>query len=267
MTNSNFVVEHDGRRHFVRIGDDIPVHGVMRFNELAASRAAHLAGVSPEVLHHERGAIVFRHVEGRTLEPADIRDRATRARVVDLIRRAHQQIVEHIRGPVLAFWVFHVVRGYAHTLDAGRSPRAGMLPELIGAARTLEAAVGPVSLVFGHNDLLASNLIDDGRRLWLIDWDYAGFNSPLFDLGGLASNSELDADDEDEMLSSYFRAEVTDDLRHRYEAMRCASLLRETMWGMVSELHPPVDHDYAAYTESTLARFRSAWTDFERVRS
>ena len=47
------------------------------------------------------------------------------------------------------------------------------------------------SCVFGHNDLLAANFIDDGKRLWLIDWDYAGFNSPLFDLGGLASNNEL----------------------------------------------------------------------------
>ena len=50
ITNVNFLVEDAGRRVVVRIGDDIPVHGVMRFNELAASRAAHAAGVSPAVL-------------------------------------------------------------------------------------------------------------------------------------------------------------------------------------------------------------------------
>ena len=57
--------------------------------------------------------------------------------------------------------------------------------------RDWKHAVGPIEVVFGHNDLLAANFIDDGHRLWLVDWEYAGFNSPLFDLGGLASNSEL----------------------------------------------------------------------------
>ena len=55
ITNANFEVRDRGRRFFVRIGDDIPVHGVMRFAELAASRAAHAAGLAPAVLHHEPG--------------------------------------------------------------------------------------------------------------------------------------------------------------------------------------------------------------------
>ena len=56
ITNANFRVTDRGRRFFVRIGDDIPVHGVMRFNELAASRAAALSGLSPKVVHAEAGA-------------------------------------------------------------------------------------------------------------------------------------------------------------------------------------------------------------------
>src|SRR3546814_8596136 len=59
ITNANFVVRHRGERFFVRVGDDIPVHGIMRFNELAASRAAVAAGLSPEVVHAEPGALVF----------------------------------------------------------------------------------------------------------------------------------------------------------------------------------------------------------------
>ena len=64
ITNVNFLVEDAGRRVVVRIGDDIPVHGVMRFNELAASRAAHAAGVSPAVVHAEPGALVHRAHRG-----------------------------------------------------------------------------------------------------------------------------------------------------------------------------------------------------------
>ncbi|MEE8625988.1 MAG: hypothetical protein V3T19_11660, partial [Acidiferrobacterales bacterium] len=64
ITNANFIVDDAGKRYFVRVGDDIPLHGVMRFNELAASRAAYEAGISPEVIHHESGAIVMRFIEG-----------------------------------------------------------------------------------------------------------------------------------------------------------------------------------------------------------
>ena len=80
------------------------------------------------------------------------------------------------------------MRDYAHTLRAA-APASS--PALLAAAETLEAAIGPVELVFGHNDLLAANLLDDGKRLWLVDWDYAGFNTALFDLGGLASNAGM----------------------------------------------------------------------------
>jgi thiamine kinase-like enzyme len=262
LTNTNFVVETHGGRYFVRIGEDIPLHGVMRFNELAASKAAYAAGISPEVVYHENGALVLRLIEGRTLEPADIRDPETLGRVVELLRRCHRDIPDHLHGPSLVFWVFQVIRDYHHTLLSGGSRHAGRLPELSEASRNLEEAVGPVELVFGHNDLLASNIIDDGDRLWLVDWDYAGFNSPLFDLGGLASNSELSEDMETHLLRSYFGHLVAQDQRRRYEAMKCASLLRETMWSMVSELHSEIDHDFASYTELNLDRFDAALARF-----
>jgi len=262
ITNANFIVDDAGGRYFVRVGDDIPLHGIMRFNELAASRAAFRAGLSPEVVHHEPGAIVLRFVEGDTLSPADVREPACLQRIVPLVRRCHREMPRYFRGPALAFWVFHVLRDYAATLRDAGSRIVGELPRLMQAAEYLEESVGPVSLVFGHNDLLAANLIDDGTRLWLVDWDYAGFNSPLFDLGGLASNNELPPSQEDWLLETYFETVVHDELRHRYAAMKCASLLRESMWSMVSEIHSSIDFDYVAYTTENLARFDKAWAEF-----
>ena len=191
LTNVNFVVEDAGRRYVVRIGNDIVEHQVMRFNELAASRAAHAAGVSPAVVHHQPGILVLDFIEAVTLDEAAVRDPAMLERIVPLIRRCHHGVPEHLRGPVLMFWVFHVLRDYAGTLRDSDSMHLSRLPDLMRAAGTLRQAVGPIDVVFGHNDLLAANFMDDGERLWLIDWDYAGFNSPLFDLGGLASNSGL----------------------------------------------------------------------------
>jgi len=259
ITNKNFTVRDRGERFVVRIGDDIPVHQVMRFNELAASRAAASAGLSPAVIHNEAGAIVFQFIEGKTLAAEDVRPRAMLTRILPLIRRCHVELPKHLRGPALIFWVFHIARDYAGSLREAMSHHVEKLPHLLDVAAELEAMVGPVDIVFGHNDLLPANFIDDGKRLWLIDWDYAGFNSPLFDLGNLASNNEIEPDDERWLLEEYFRKPLTADLERRYRAMKCASLLRETMWGMVSEAHSTIAFDYAAYTADYLARFERAF--------
>jgi len=263
ITNQNFVVEDAGKRYFVRIGDDIPVHGVMRFNELAASRAAAAAGISPPVVHHEPGALVMAFIDGETLDEARVREPASLARIVPLLKRCHDEIPAHLRGPTLMFWVFQVIRDYAGTLRDANSRMCGELARLLEMSSALEREVGPIKVVFGHNDLLAANFIDDGDRMWLIDWDYGGFNSPLFDLGGLASNNQLDADQEAWLLSAYFGAPADGALVRRYQAMKCATLLRETMWSMVSEIHSHVDFDYVAYTGENLARFENAWADFQ----
>ena len=264
ITNVNFVVEDAGRKFVVRVGEDIPVHQIMRFNEVAASRAAELVGISPAVRHQEPGVLVIDYIEGKTFSEEDVRLPANLERILPVIKRCHQQIPTKLRGPALMFWVFHVIRDYAGTLEAGESRHLGRLPELLSAAATLERAVGPIDVVFGHNDLLPANFIDDGERIWLVDWDYAGFNSPLFDLGGLASNNGLTPEQEDWMLGTYFERPVDDALRRRYGAMKCASLLRETTWSMVSEIHSELDFDYVAYTAENLARFERAYDDFKR---
>jgi len=263
ITNTNFLVEDAGHRFVVRIGEDIPIHQVMRFNELAASKAAHAVGISPAVHYHEPGALVLEFIEGRTLTEEDVGSQNTLDRIVPVIRACHREIPKFIRGPVLVFWVFHVLRDYAATLKQGNSTHMDALPRLMAIADELESETGPIDLVFGHNDLLAGNFIDDGRRIWLIDWDYAGFNSPLFDLGGLASNNALSPDQQDWLIETYFERPLDDGLRRRYEAMKCASLLREAMWSMVSEIHSAINFDYSQYTAENLGRFETAWTAFQ----
>ena len=122
ITNQNFRVEDRGRRYVVRVGSDIPVHGVVRANELAASRAAHLAGLAPGVVHAEPGIVVFDFIEGRTFTPEDVRNPANLERLIDMVRRCHRDIPQFLRGPGAMFWVFHVVRDYGHTLREGGQP-------------------------------------------------------------------------------------------------------------------------------------------------
>ena len=228
ITNLNFVVQDGARKAVVRIGDDIPLHHISRAGELAASRAAEKAGVSPEVIYHEPGALVIKFIEGRTLSAADFQDRRLRHQAVALIRHAHRTIPQYLRGGVQMFWTFHVIRDYAAALREGASRHQPRLAKLLDEAMLLEAAVGPIDLVFGHNDLLPANFIDDGKRLWLIDWDYAGFNSPLFDLGGFAANNSLTAAQETELLTVISTRDPDTKLLRAYHAMKAAAALRET---------------------------------------
>lgn len=262
ITNRNYLVEDRRRKAVVRLGDDIPVHHIRRDNELAASRAAHAAGISPAVLHHAPGLLVLDYIDAQAFAPQDVRAPGMLERIVPLIRRCHQDVPKHFRGAAAVFWVFHVVRDYAGELRDRESRYLPLLGDLLGKAERLEKAAGPFEIVFGHNDLLAANLLDDGNRLWLIDWDYAGFNTPLFDLGGLASNNEFSPAEEKAMLELYYERPLSDELNRRYEAMKCASLLRETMWSMISEIHSTLDFDYAAYTAENLARFERAFETF-----
>jgi thiamine kinase-like enzyme len=266
LTNVNYVVTDSAAKYVVRIGQDIPEHHVLRFNELAASRAAHAAGLSPAVIHAEDGILVLEFIDGRTLTPKNIQNPETLSRVVNLLRRCHQDIPAHLRGPAVIFWVFHIIRDYAARLADAESPHSKLAQELAAIGNRLENMAGPFDMVFGHNDLLAANIMDDGARLWLIDWDYAGFNTPLFDLGGLASNNDLGAAQETAMLETYFEVPITDDLLHRFQAMKCASLLRETLWSMVSEMTSTIEFDYGAYTDENLGRFQAAYDMFQQSR-
>ena len=267
ITNRNFLVTSpDQQRFVVRLGRDIPEHGVMRFNERAAARAAHAAGLSPEVTYAGEGYLVSRFIDGRTLTPADVREAHNLERIVALLRRCHHDLPRHFQGPALIFWVFQVIRNYLQLLDARHeNPYEVTLATLAARADRLEQAVGPVTIVFGHNDLLAANLLDDGRRLWLIDWDYAGFNSPLFDLANLATNNEFPVELAMKVLGDYFGKPPGANLRRGFAAMQCASLLRETLWGAVSRLTSSIDFDYASYARDYLGRFELLWQEFEAV--
>ena len=258
ITNLNVLVTDARRRAVVRIGDDIPVHQIMRFNELAASRAAHSAGVSPGVIHHEPGALVIDFVDGRTMKAEDLHDQDLLEQALALVMHAHRDIPRHLRGPALTFWVFQVVRDYAATLDDGTSRHRAALPGLLDEAAELERAVGRIEMVFGHNDLLPGNFLHDGTRMWLIDWDYAGWGSPLFDLGGLAANCGLDAAQEAWVLEAYFGGPPDEELWRRYRAMKAAAALREAMWSMVQEIHSQLAFDYKAYTAEYLDTYRRA---------
>jgi thiamine kinase-like enzyme len=253
LTNISFVATDRGERFVVRCGEDIPVHHVFRDRERAATAAAFEAGLSPALVYAEAGIMVLRFIEGQTLGEADLA--ANIARIVPLLKKCHEAVGRHVRGPANAFWVFHVIRDYVTLLGAE--------PRYLTVADRLEQAQRPLPLVFGHHDLLPGNFIDDSSRLWLIDWEYGGFGTPMFDLANLSSNGNFTAADDAALLEAYFEAEADPRLRRAFLAMKVASALREALWAMVSDIHlktPGVD--YQAHAHAYTARFEAALAAF-----
>ncbi len=256
LSNESYVVTDNGRKYVARYGEDIPFHHVIRSRELQISRAAAALGLSPKVRFAADGVMVFDFIEGKTYAPEDLP--ANLPRVVAVIRQCHDEMHKHVRGPASLFWVFHVLRDYAHTLEEGGSRHGPQLPRLMAIAEELEAAAGDPVIRVCHADLLAANFIDDGERLWLIDWEYGGFGNIWFDLGNVSAISDFSRDTEAQLLSEYFGREPDQRDWRRLDAMRCAAHLRETMWAMVSEIHMKTNIDYEAYTAEQLALFEAA---------
>ena len=257
LTNQNFLIQENSKKFVVRLGDDIPEHLVSRSNELIASKAASEANIAPIIIYSDKGILVLEYIESTTLAAKDVRDKIDL--IIPVLKKIHLEIPKKIFGQSLIFWVFHVIRHYEKFLKENKSSYYNLLPDLLSQSAKLEKNSSPYEIVFGHNDLLPGNFLDDGSRLWIIDWEYAGFNTPLFDLGGLASNCGFSQKEEIHLLENYFDKKIDDKLLLQYHSLKCASLLRETMWSMVAELISKIDFDYKNYTQENLLKFNQSY--------
>ena len=257
ITNFNYLVKDSGKESVVRMGSDIPEHLVYRSNEILVSKAAFEIGVSPELIYNEPGILVLDFIKSTTLEPITVRKNLER--IIPIVKKIHNLIPNKLSGQPSIFWVFYVIKYYSNFLLKNKSTHSPLISDLLLKSGRLEELSSPREIVFGHNDLLAANFLDDGSKIWVIDWEYGGFNDPLFDIGGLSSNNDFDPDMENLALEMYFDKKPSKELIIKYNAMKTASLLRETMWSMVSEITSKLDFNYAEYTSENLSKFRDSF--------
>ena len=249
ITNRNFLIEVDDRadRYVVRLaGNDTHLLGISREVELAATTAAAGVGVGPEVVAFVRpeGYLVTRFIEGRPIPIEEMCRPERLASVAAALRRVHD-------GPAIPglFVPFRIVEAYrALALERGVT----IVPEYdlaMAIARRIELAflTAPLELRPCHNDLLNANFIDDGSRIRIVDWEYAGMGDPFFDLGNFSVNHELDLDGEARLLAAYDGGEVRPARLARLRLMRLVSDFREAMWGVLQQGISTLDVDFRAY--------------------
>ena len=253
ITNHNLEVEVDGERFVLRVaGKDTNLLGIDRAVELAATRAAAAVGIGPEVVDfvEPEGWLVTRFVDG-AIPPLDrMREPVMLVKVASALRAFHD-------GPEIlgTFDSFRVVERYRETAQerGGRVPDAfDWAHEIAVRVEEKRSADAPVPC---HNDLLNANFLDDGERLRIVDWEYAGMGDRFFDLANFSINHELDAGQSERLLESYF-GEVREGDRQALELMRFMSDFREAMWGVVQSAVSDLDFDFDAYATEHFERLR-----------
>ena len=264
LSNESWKVVDAAGAHVVRFGRDYPFHHVNRAREVMTARAAHAAGFGPAVEYAAPGVCVVQFLPARTWTAADMR--AAPDRLGALLRQFHDDMAPHITGEAYLFWPSHVIRDYARTIAAGHSPFPADLPRFLALSDRLQRSQIALPIIFGHHDLLPANLLEQGEKLWLIDYEYAGFGTAMFDLAGAASNAEMGRAETEALLLAYLGHPPDPAFRRGFAAMQCASLLREAMWAMVSDLHLAAPGaDYRLYARENLTKLETALADFTQT--
>jgi thiamine kinase-like enzyme len=253
ITNRNFKVVLDDGAYVLRIGGkDTELLGIDRRVEHEASLAAAAVGVGPEVVAfvEPEGYLVTRFLEGSVVEPGVIRSPEALRRVAQSLRAVHA-------GPPIParFDSFRVVESYAVTA-AGHGIR---VPDEYAPARELanriESNRGPAAERPCHNDLLTANFIDDGTRIRIVDWEYAGMGDVFFDLANFSVNNGLTEEESRLFLEAYF-GRVGPEEERRLTLMRFMSDFREAMWGVVQQALSDLDFDFRAYADEHFERLQ-----------
>jgi thiamine kinase-like enzyme len=149
------------------------------------------------------------------------------------------------------------VRNYARTAARLRAPLPHDIALILEDVSVLARRIAPFRPVLCHNDLLPANLIDDDRRLWLVDWEYGGAGHPLFDLANASANAAF-SDDQDREFVDAYRGRADAAVLAELKIFKAVSLLRESLWATIQTVASSIDFDYPRYAVDNLEAFRAA---------
>jgi len=228
LTNSNFKVEVDGTPYFVRVpGASTELLAIDRNNEYHNTKAAAEAGVAPKIVFHlpEYNVMVIEFLNGQTMSKDSLNQPGMPTRMAQAIKRLNA-------GPrfLLDFNMFRLTEYYL-SLCKERNIKIpdGYLDRTVTVAQIEKAmSVNPLPTVPCNNDLLAENYIDDGRQLWLIDYEYSGNNDPAFELGNTCQEMQFNDAQIAEVCSAYFGEASADKIAR----MKLNMIMSDVGWGL-----------------------------------
>jgi thiamine kinase-like enzyme len=258
LTNVNHLVAIGDDRYVLRIPGEGTGEYIKRIDEEVAARSAATAGVNAEVVYFDAtdGLMVTRFVDGAATMNAD------RFLDLDAVARAghaFRQLHTHAAPFAADFTLFPMIDEYKSLLAS----KGATLPDgyddvqrRAGSVRaTLEAA--PVALMPCHCDPLCENFLDTGERMYIIDYEYAGNNDPMWDLGDLSVEGEFGPDQDEALLRAYFGGEPPADQRGRMIAYKALCDLLWTLWGVIQHVNGNPADNFWAYAVGRFERCKA----------
>ena len=268
LTNRNYKITGPEGRYVLRIPGEKTGDYINRAVEGHNAKAAAAAGVNAELLFFDAtdGLMLCRYIDDCfTMSPALFRSRpGAPARAARALRQMHRsgQSFE------FRFELFSMIAEYLKVL----AKLGAQLPEgyhdVVGEAGKVQAALDrhPATLAPCHCDPLSENFLDNGGRMWVVDWDYSGMNDPLWDLGDMSVEAGLEEAGDREMMAAYCEGRVPRALFGRMVIYKAMCDLLWTLWGLIQHANKnPVD-DFWAYALGRFARCKTlmASADFGR---
>jgi thiamine kinase-like enzyme len=228
LTNSNYKVEVNGISYFVRVpGASTELLAINRENEHYNSQAAHEAGVAPKVLYYlpDSCAMVLEFVMAKTMTKESLNKKGMPTRMARAIKKLHA-------GPrfLTDFNMFRLTEYYLQICKEHEISIPDGYAERMSTVTTIEQAmsVKPLPAVPCNNDLLAENYMDDGKKLWLIDYEYSGNNDPTFELGNTCQEMEFSDAQIVEVCAAYFGIATLDKIAR----MKLNMVMSDVGWGL-----------------------------------
>jgi thiamine kinase-like enzyme len=242
LTNRNYKVTTPAGTFVARVFSGGGALAINRDHEHRNTAAAAAAGAGPPVIDYQPGlgVLVIGYVEGRTLTDADFQAPGILPRIAQACRRLHAA------APFgNDFDMFEVQPRYLAAVRTGGYRLPGGYEDLAPcfAAMRHALAARPAPVVPCNNDLLAGNFIDDGERLWLIDYEYSGNNDACFELGNIASECGLSADGLAELVTAYYGRPLRNKIA-RAALLGLAARYGWTLWGSIQAATSPLGFDF-----------------------
>ncbi|MCP9270591.1 choline kinase family protein [Mycolicibacterium sp. CAU 1645] len=258
LTNYNVKITTSTATYVARCTDTSNnLLGIDRDNEFHNTKAAAEAGVGAPVIDYrpDLGILLIGYLEGITLENKDFGRPGVITRAAQACRALHA-------GPRFRddFDMFERQPEYLKTvLDKGFRIPSDYL-EYADRFASIERVLTATdrSTLPCNNDLLAGNFVDDGEKIWLIDYEYSGNNDPCFELGNIWSECRLSLDQLDELVSTYYGKT----LRHKIARARLQGIVSKygwTLWGAIQSASSPLDFDF---WEWAMERYDGAVAEF-----
>lgn len=255
ITNHNYTVHSGEDEYVVRIpgaGTEIFIN---RENELDCSIQAGNAGIAPKVIHHLKpeNVSVVQFIRGTTLTTSRIAgDDSLIRRIVHSIHELHEKVVFKS-----TFDPFETVRSYMLYVKHYGAPLPDDIEWMFKIAERIERAMqrNKYGAVACHNDYLSENFLDDGEKIWIIDWEYGGMGDPYFDLGDFAVEHPFTREQEELIIKEYCGKA---DMRKLYRMLlhKIISDLWWGVWAMIQSKISKIDFDFHAYASARFERLR-----------